>query len=311
LTAFLSSGIVSRSAMLDAYAAGPSKTGHLPYWLDLDATIEQNYSNDDPADLSSPNKISMADLGYRKSYMNQSWSDMDLVNELIGADPMAQIKKRTSTYWLRRLQKRIIAISRGVMATNIASNASDMIIDISTQTGLSATAANRFSRDAFVRASFTMGDLVGGFVAIAMHSVVYAQLTTNDDIAFTKDSQDQLTVPYYMGRLVIVDDGMPVIAGTTNGFRYVSVLFGAGFIGMGVGRPEVPVETIRVPAAGHGGGMDTMHERKTWLLHPAGHNWVEGTLTEFSPRDSDLALAAHWTRAYGRKLIPVAFLITN
>lgn len=311
LTAFLSSGVLSRSAQLDAYANGPSDTGHLPYWLDLDATIEQNYGNDDPADMGTAQNIGTSQMAFRKSYLNQGWSSMDLVNQLISQDPLAQIKKRTSTYWLRRLQKRVIAISRGVLAENIATDASDMVIDVSTQDGVNATLANRFSSDAFINASYTMGDRVGGFVAIAVHSMVMAQMVKNDSIDFAKDSTGAVVAQYYKGRLVIVDDSMPVIAGTTSGYRYVSAMFGAGFIGMGVGTPKTPVSVQRVEAAGNGEGQETMWERKTWLLHPMGHNWVEGTLVEKSPTDADLALEAHWDRIYDRKLVPVAFLITN
>lgn len=311
LTAFLSSGIVSRNAQLDAYANGPSDTGHLPYWLDLDQTSEQNYSNDDPADFATPVNITTAQLAFRKSYMNKGWSSMDLVNELISADPLGQIKKRTSTYWLRRLQRRLIAITQGVLAENVANDSSDMLIDVSTQDGVNATAANRFSAEAFINAAFTMGDHVGGFTAIAVHSMVMAQMVKNDEIAYIQGSQGSVQIPYYKGRLVIVDDSMPVIAGTTSGHRYVSAMYGSGFIGMGVGTPTTPVEAIRVPSAGHGGGQETLWERKTWLLQPAGHNWVEGSLAELSPTDADLALEAHWDRIYERKLVPVAFLITN
>lgn len=314
LTAFLSSGIVAVSPNLSEHAAGPSKSGHVPYWLDLDQTIEPNYRNDDPSDTSTPNKIGTDELAYRKSYMHQSWSNMTLVNELLGKEPMKQIKSRTSTYWLRRLQRRIIAIARGVLADNIANDAGDMVINISTEDGVNATEANRFNSDAFINAAFTMGDAAGRFVGIAMHSMVVAQLAKQDDILTEKDSQGNILVRTYKGLIVIMDDSLPVIAGTTSGYRFVSVLFGAGFIGLGVGAPDVPFELERSADKGNGAGMDTIHERKTWLLHPAGYDWIEaggGALAEFSPTDADLALAAKWDRKYDRKQVPVAFLITN
>lgn len=311
LTAFLSSGVVANDPVLDQHANGPSKTGHMPYWLDLDQTTEPNYSNDDPSDSGSTMDIGTGQLAYRTSYLNQGWSSMDLVKQLIGADPLTQIRQRVSTYWLRRLQRRIIAITRGVLAENIANDSSDMVIDISTQDGVNATANNRFNSDAFLDAAYTMGDRVGGFVAIGVHSMVLKRMTQNDEIDFVADSQGKLTIPYYKGLLVIADDSMPVIAGTTSGYRYISVLFGRGAIGMGVGSPRVPVEVARVAAAGNGEGQETLWMRKTWLLQPAGHDWVEGSLVEMSPTDADLALEAHWDRKYERKLTPFAFLITN
>lgn len=313
LTAFLSSGIVATDAQLTAHANGPSKTGHVPYWLDLDQTIEPNYVNDDPADGTSPNKIGTGELHYRKSYLHQSWSDMDLVAQILGAEPMKQIKARTSTYWLRRLQRKVIAIAKGVLADNIANDGGDMLIDISTQDGNNATDANRFNVNAFINAAFTMGDRAGAFVGVAMHSMVVAQLAKNDEIEFEKDSAGNVLVRTYKGLLVIMDDSLPVVAGTTSGYRFTSVLFGAGFIGLGVGSPQVPFELERSATAGNGGGQDTIHERKNWLLHPVGYDWVEAgaALAEYSPTDADLALAAHWDRKYDRKMVPVAFLITN
>lgn len=311
LTAFLSSGVVAQSPQLDAFANGPSKTGTLPFWNDLDQETEENYSNDDPSDTSTPQGIDMDQMAYRTSYLNQSWSSMDMTAELLDADPLAQIRSRVSTYWLRRLQRRVIAISQGVLAENIASNGSDMVIDISTQDGLNATDANRFNSDALIDAAYTMGDRTNVFAAIAVHSMVMKRMTQNDDIVFIADSKGALTIPFYKGLFVIVDDNMPVIAGTTSGYRYVSVLFGRGFIGMGVGTPQTPVEVLRTPDAGNGGGMERFWNRKTWLLHPLGHNWTEGSLTEFSPTVADLELASHWDRVYSRKQTPIAFLITN
>lgn len=311
LTAFLSSGVVANTPVLNAHANGPSDTGHLPYWLDLDQTAEPNYGNDDPSDLATPAKIGTSQLAYRKSFLNFGWSSMDLVPQLISADPLAQIRKRTSVYWLRALQRRIIALARGVLAENIANDSSDMLIDISTQDGVNATVNNRFNSNAFIHAVYTMGDAAMQFKAIGVHSMVMAQMVKNDDIAYVADSDGKLTIPFYKGMYVIVDDNMPVIAGTTSGYRFVSVLFGAGFIGMGVGTPKTPVGVQRVEAAGGGEGMETLWERKTWLLHPAGHNWVEGSLVEKSPTLADLMLEAHWDRLYERKQVPIAFLITN
>ncbi len=311
LTAFLASGIVVSNPELDAYANGPSKTGHIPYWGDLDQTIEPNYSNDDPADTITANKIGTGEFAYRKSYLNQSWSQMSLVQHLLGTEPMRRIKERTSTYWLRRLQKRVIQIAKGILAENIAVNSGDMVVNIAAEAVGSVTASTQFNSDAVVNAAFTMGDRAGGFTTIACHSMTAAQMTKNDDLEIVRDSAGQIVTRSYKGMNVIIDDSLPVRAGTTSGFVYTTMLFGRGVIGMGVGTPDAPVEVTRDATAGNGGGMDSLIERKHWLLHPVGHDWVEGSLAEFSPTDADLALAAHWVRKFDRKLIPMAFLTHN
>lgn len=310
-SAFFRSGVVARNAMLDAFATGPGKVIDIPFWRDLDANEEPNYSNDDPDDLATPGKIGSGEMIARKSFLNKSYADMDLVAELTGSDPMRQIRNRFGTYWQRQWQRRIVAMAVGVMKANVANNSSDMTLRISIADGNAATASNVFSRSAFVSAAFTLGDEVGAIRAIAVHSVVYKRMTDNDDIDFIPDSQGQLTVPTFMGRTVIVDDGCPVEAGGISGYIYTSILFGAGVFGYGEGTPEVPMWVKREEQAGHGGGMEEIGERKTWLIHPMGHQWIEGTIAGFSPALSELALAAHWTRVVPRKNVPLAFLRTN
>jgi hypothetical protein len=259
----------------------------------------------------TPNKIGTGELAYRKAYLHQSWSAMSLVNELLGSNPMEQIKRRTSTYWLRQLQRRIIAISKGVLAKNVATNSGDMRINIAAEAIGSQSASTKFNNNAFIQAVYTFGDAVGGLVGIAVHSLTAQQMALNDELTEERDSEGNVIVKTYKGLYVIIDDSMPVRAGTTSGFVYTSVLFGRGAIGMGVSQADVPVEVERDPGAGNGGGLDTLHERKNWLLQPAGHDWVEGTLTEFSPTLANLADSAHWARKYVRKQVPFAFIDHN
>ena len=76
----------------------------------------------------------------------------------------------------------------------------------------------------------------------------------------------------------------------------------------GEGSPEVAAEVDRTGLAGHGGGMESIGERKTWVLHPFGFEWVEGSLAEMSPTLADLRLASHWKRVVSRKQVPLAFI---
>jgi hypothetical protein len=80
---------------------------------------------------------------------------------------------------------------------------------------------------------------------------------------------------------------------------------------MGEGVPKVAAEVNRTPMAGNGGGMESIWERKTWILHPFGFEWIESgaALAEFSPTLADLRLAAHWNRiTVSRKQVPLAFI---
>jgi len=313
-TVFFQSGIAVRNAMLDEAADDKGFKVHVPFWKDIDPSIEPNYSNDDPADHITPNKIGSGEFQARKSYLNQAFSAADLVKELAGSDPMKRIKNRFGTYWQRQWQRRVIAMLVGVAASNVANNSGDMVVDVSIADGNNAAAGNLFSRTNFVNACFTLGDQVTDIKAIAVHSVVLKRMTTNDDIDFIPDSKGDLTIPTYLGRRIIVDDSLPVVAGATSGFVYTSILFGEAAIGYGEGTPEVPVEMERDMTAGHGGGVETIMERHTWMIHPFGFNWTETTVTGpgLSPTLANLRLAANWTRATQyRKNVPLAFLKTN
>lgn len=319
-TALFQSGVVVRSAFFDGIANAAGKTAELPYWTDLNYDDEPNYSNDAPGDTATPKTIAQAEQIARKAFLNQGWSESDLAAELaMGGNAMRRIRARVDNYWAVRWQRRLVKTAVGVLLNNVADNSSDMIHDISIEAGNSSTSANWFSRSAMVEACFTMGDRFDSIMAMAVHSVVMQRMVDNDDIVYIPDSKGQLTVPTYLGRRVIVDDGCPVIAGTTNGSRYVSMLFGEAAFAYGEGTPEVPVEVEREAAQGNGGGVENLWTRKTWLIHPLGHTFTSNTVTgptgkttnNISPTDANLALAANWNRVYDRKNVPLAFLVTN
>lgn len=310
-TAFWESGVVANSALLDQTARGPGKTVEVPWWNDLDPTIEPDYTNDDPTDLAVPDKVTSGNMVARKSFMHKAWSDMDLVSELTGSDPMVHIKNRFGTYWMRQWQRKLIATLAGVIADNIANDSGDMGVDIS------AVGDGLFSSDGVVDASGTLGDASGGMKAIAVHSKVRDRMIKNDEIVYLPDSAGNLTIPTYKDMRVVVDDNMPK-TGSGSNTVYTSIMMGTGAfgfggiegsaVGFGEGIPQVPAYTDRIELAGNGGGQEIIGERKTWMLHPFGFTWIEGTLVEFSPTNADLALAAHWDRKVNRKQVPLAWL---
>ncbi len=310
-TAFFESGIVARNGLLDSLASGPGKVSELPYWNDLDGSVEVNYSSDDPLSLATPQKITQGEQIARKAFVNQGWQAADLASELaMGGTAMEAIRAKTDRYFQRQWQRRLVAATNGVLADNVANDGGDMVIDVGSQSIAGQTSSTLFNRDAFTEAAYTMGDAATDLSAIAVHSAVMQQMVKNDDIVYIPDSMGRLTIPTYMGLRVIVDDGLTVTAGTTDGFIYTSVLFGSGAFGYGVGSPEVPVAVEREEAQGDGGGIETLWVRNTWILHPFGFQQT-GTPAGVSFTQAELSLAAQWDRVLDRKQVPLAYLRTN
>lgn len=314
-SAFVRSGIIAANPLFNDIARGAGKLFTVPFWNDIDPAIEPNYSNDDPADIAVPQGLTSGTMTARKTWVNQGFSEMDLVQELAGSSPLQHIRNRFGTYWTRQQERRLIATAVGVMADNIANDGGDMVVDIS---GLAADAAN-FNSNSFIDAAYTMGDRAESIAAIAVHSAIESKMVKNDDIETIRDSDGNIVMRTYRGRAVIVDDGLPV-SGAGDDRIYTSFLFGAGALGfggveghefaLGEGVPKVAAEVERTPAAGSGGGQETIWERHTWMLHPFGFEWVEAgaALAEFSPTLADLRLAAHWNRVVPRKAVPMAFI---
>ena len=310
-TRFFESGIITRNGLLDELANAPGKSIELPYWNDLDGSTEVNYSSDDPASSATPQKITQGEQTARKSFVNQGWQAADLASELaMGGTAMEAVRARTDRYFARQWQRRLVAATNGVLADNVANYSSDMVIDVASESIAGQSATTRFNRDAFTEALYTAGDSAEIFTTIAVHSVVMAQMVKNNDIDFIPDSDGMATIPTYMGKRVIVDDGLTVTAGTTDGFKYNSVLFGPGAFGYGVGSPITPVAIDRNEEQGDGGGIETLWVRNTWLLHPFGFQQT-GTPAGVSFTQAELALAAQWDRVLPRKNVPMAYLVTN
>jgi len=309
-TAFFESGVIVRTPLLDSLASQAGKIAELPFWNDLDATSEVNYS-DSSETAATPVAIAQGEQIARKAFVNKGWKSADLAGELaMGGTALERVKERVESYFTKQWQRRVIATSRGLLADNIASNSSDMVYTVAAESIAAQSAATRWARTAFTGATFTMGDAQENIKAMGVHSAVYNQMVDADDIAYVPDSAGTGEVPTFLGRRVIVDDGLPVIAGTTDGLKYVSILFGEGMFGYGEGMAEVPVEIDRGAAEGNGGGTEALWVRKTWLLHPFGYQ-ATGTPAAESFTLAELALAASFSRVIPRKNVPLAFLITN
>lgn len=309
------SGALQMDPALSALLNGAGLTFNSPSMKDLDNDTD-NISSDDPGVNSSPNKIGTSNEIQVRLSRNNSWSSMDLTKDLMGADPMNAIASRVADYWSRRLQAAYIATVNGVFADNAAAPVgtehvlNDMTFDISGPAFIDGVTS--FSAEAFIDATTTMGDSMEDLTLVVMHSIVYARALKNNLIDFVIDSTNggAVRVPTFLGREVVVDDGMP-----RSGAVFNTWLFGAGAIRGGMGSPAVPTETDRLPSSGNGAGQEVLYNRTEMIIHPVGCAYV-GTPAQGGPSNlatsNNLAAAASWQRVFPeRKQIKIARLVSR
>ena len=302
-TALVQSGVATRNAtIVDQLRAG-AHSFTTPYWRDLENT-EADIASDDPEQHSVPSKIGAGKQITRKSFLHSSWSAMNLASEIAGDNALSRIQNRTTAYWNRQLQRRLISTLNGIRTANEANDGGDMVLDISGATGDAAV----FSAKSVIRAAHTMGDAMESISALAVHSDIYKQALENDLIEFVRDSQGNLVMPTFRGLAIIMDDGL-----TVDADAYTSILFGSGAVGYGTAEPRAAegTEIENKPSAGMGGGQQVLHSRMNAAMHPAGFSWVEGTVVGESPTIAEMGDASHWQRIIERKSVPLAFLVSK
>lgn len=314
LSALITSGALQLSPELSALLAGGGLTFNHPFWKDLDRTVDENISTDDPDQHSVPKKIGSSSEIQIRMNRNESWSAMDLVGQLAGSDPMNAIAMKVGGYWAGRLQRAWIAMVNGVFADNAAAPGTG---DTHAQNDMTFNASGaafvdgvtNFSTEAYMDALQTMGDAQGRLRLSMMHSVVYSRALKNNLIDFVPDSSNgaAISIPTFLGRRVVVDDMMPFSGGV-----YQTWLFTEGATKLGSNPPPVATEVTRVASAGNGSGQDILHNRVQYCLHPVGYAYVGTAHGDGGPTNAQLAAAASWQRRYPeRKQIGIARLITR
>jgi len=310
-TAFFESGILTSNSDMSQLLASPSNTFTIPWWVDLDASIEPNYSNDVYTDIAVPLSVTSASMQARAAYLNEGFNCMNLVKNITNQDPLEFVAGRMLSYWRKQAQRRAIATVVGIYNDNVASNGGDMVVD----------AGGTISAAAIIRAKATMGDYsgqLGGLSVIAMHSAVQTELQILNLIDFTPIADQTPEFGRFQGMRVVVDDGMPVITGTPN--KYLSVIFGPGALGFAEDTPpgEDGLEYDRTPDRGNGGGAETLWSRRDFVVHPLGYSFLSATITgtptttrPISASWADLALATNWERKFARKQVPLAFITST
>ncbi len=305
------SGAVVRDPEMDDLLGGAGLTFTMPKMSDL-ADTAANVSLGATGSAITPINIAATEEKAARMSRNQAWGSVDLAKALTGEDPQMAIAERVAPYWTRQLQLHVLDQLKGILADNTANDSGDMTHDISAS-GVFADGVTNFSAAGFIGAAGTMGDSENQLAVVVMHSVVYQRALLNNLIDMVQDSANPLAaaIPTFLGREVIVDDGLTAITGNV----YQTLLLGRGAIRLGVGTPKVPAENYRTPLDAAGGGSETLISRVEWMLHVNGTSYV-GTSPVGGPSigtsSNQLGAAGSWNRvATERKQVKIARLLTT
>ncbi len=307
----ITSGVIVRDALLDGFSAGGGKVFDMPHYNQLGG--ESSVGSDDPTQLIVPDKITTGSCSAIRHVRTKSWGSMALAGLLSGDNPTDRILNMVASWWMRDRQKMLVASANGVFAANVASNSSDMVINLANDNAGAPSAAEKISATAILMGKQTMGDAADTLSVIMMHSAVHTSLQQQELIDFIPNNKADIGWGTYLGYTVIVDDGCPAVVGT-NRITYTTYLAGAGAFGYGESALENAVTTKWIDETGNGYGEERIYTRTSFILHPFGMTFNHasgGALAGVSPTNAELSTAAKWARVYDRKNVPLVAIKTN
>ena len=310
LAAFGQCGIIESAPEFDEIASGGGREVKMPFWKDLTAT-RQLLS--DSASLTV-NKITSDQDIARLHNDAQVWSVNHLAKVISGDDPMQAIVDLVAGYWARTDEGLLISSLKGIFASG---SMSANLLGIHSETVAGQSAATRLNGSTFIDACLKLGDRADRLTAVAMHSATEAALRKLDLIDFIPDSEGKAMLRTFQGRRVVMDDTLPVRAGTTDGQVYTTYLFGPGAFAKGSARLESAplqggfgsegVEIARVPL-----DSDTvLINRRRYVLHPRGVKFTSASVAADSPTNAELENGANWSRVWEAKNVRIVAVTHN
>lgn len=249
----------------------------------------------------------------------KAWGEYDFSSDITGENFEAEANE-VNEYWDEQRQSTVLAILEGIFGMTGGVNGqfvSKHTYDITANANpeLSADALNRASQKA-------LGDKKAKLDVIFMHSAVSTNLEGLNLIDFLKYTdangiERDLTIGTFNGRLVIVDDEMPVSSDSTSDI-YTSYVFKKGFFEYENIGATKGSELARDPY--DKGGKTDLITRVREMIVPYLISYA-GT-GKVSPENSDFANGSNWelvnnaktgaSKVYvDDKLIPVARIISR
>lgn len=281
--AFVRSGIIENSAELSAMIAAGGLTGKLPFYKMI--TGDDEVLSDASGEALTVNGTSTASEIYAVLARGKAFGASDLAKAFSGDDPMKALGDMISDYWTTKMSTTLISSLTGLF---LNSSMSGLVHDIS---GGSTAATRMLTASNAVDAFAKLGDNASKITAIAVHSATMAVLQKEQLITYLRNAEYNIEMPTYLGKLVIVDDSLPVSGGT-----YTSYAFTPGAVVYGGNSAPVSVEYDRDSLA----GVDILVTRYHYVLHPRGTSITVSGIAGATPSNTELATDI-WSRVFELK----------
>lgn len=271
----------------------------------------------------------------------KGWTEADFSYDVTGGvDFMGNVRNQINRYWNDVDQGTLLAILEGIFAmaatgTGAIKTANAEFVDKHTY-DISSLATGEDQRMGATSLNVAIqkacGDHKQKFSLVICHSTVATNLENLKLLAYLKYTDAEgierdLEMGTWNGRLVIVDDSMPVevvpavpasegVQAQDSYTKYTTYVLGEGAIGFEPVGAKVPYEMVR--DAKTNGGEDTLISRKRNAVSVAGISYLKAVQATNSPTDAELKNGKNWalvsngsSKTISHKAIPIARIISR
>ena len=317
-TALLESGALvadqDLANMLPAQSGGNYITVPMFGLIDGDA---QNYDGETDLQTSGTKTYTQSHIVIGRM---KGWEEKQFSKEMTGVDFMDNVAQQVSKYKAKLDQKTLLSILKGVFSMSGTGNedfVTNHTYDISGEEDgfADATTMNTAIQQA-------TGDNSDVFSFAIMHSKVATNLKNLQVLEYLKYTdangiQRDLGLATLNGKIVLIDDSMPVEDGDDDSKLYTTYILGKGAIDFEDIGAKVPYEIHRDPKTN--GGQDTLYARTRKCFAPFGISYTKKQQASLSPTEDELANGNNWSLvmdteskvAIEDKAIPIARIISK
>ena len=339
-TELVRSGAVGTNAA--ARTALSTQTGslsaHIPYFGLISGSTSQN--NNGATNITSTN-TSTYEQGFITASRMDAWTERSFsTNITAGVNFMDNVAAQLSTYKNEVMQGMLLAMLKGVFGMTTTGStpsaaataaAKEFVekhtYDITAEEGDAALVGPATLNSAIQQAC---GDNKNIFTLAIMHSVIATHLENQKLLEYMKYTdrdgiERQLPLAHWNGRLVLVDDSMPVEhvdavdadpGPAADAYdKYTTYLLGNGAIILDNIGDSVPYEMHRDPKTN--GGEDTLYVRDRYICGVNGLSFEKPSTLTASASNTDLSTGTNWvvinngTDAISHKSIAIARIISK